>query len=347
MLKGVEGAINKDGLFTYEWGRDKPLSDALCWTGYTLGAMCLLGETEIAKRLMKGLLWMEELTGKPGYLPRCVYYGDKKFDYIQKVVITSEFADSKVGQEIVFLTDHDKFAAMKELGIWNNTSQDQYLGLFFGLHFASQSKSTEINRNARKLEMIVTARLIKDNMRIKNEDGKTCKFGKLNRFYQHVFFPDMKWNWRDKIMLKLMPLMKFQDTLKRIVGSRLNRSNYFMILCGLFLICQHKPEMKRYFKSVYKHVRNEENFVFNAMYNKLFNANMPVDELIEKISDKNQYVSKNCVVERDYIVPIEDRPVSHWYPKESPVLEQYGDDYTNRWTTRADCLLALAIQGMR
>jgi len=330
MIKGVKEAINRDGVFPYEWGRDKPLSDQLCLTGYTLGAMCLLGETDIAKRLMKGLLWMEELTGKPGYLPRCVYYGNKEYDYIKKINL--------------YVGSATEGMAGNRIGIWNDTSQDQYVGLFFGLHFARRVEDTSISNDAIGLTARLQGRLVKDKMRIKNEDGKTCKHGKLNRFFQHIFFPYMKWTWRDKLTLKLMPLMKLQDTLKRIMGNRLNRSNFHMILCGLFLISQHKPEIKKYYKSVYKHLKNEENFVFNAMYNVLFNKNKPVEEIIERTPSRCQYVSKNCIVKRDYIVPIEDRPVSHWYPKEDPYMEQIDNaEYTNRYTTRADCLLALAI----
>ena len=323
MLEGVKEAINRDGVFPYEWGRDKPLSDQLCLTGYTLAAMCLLGEIALAKKLMDGLLLMEKLTFKQGYLPRCIYYGAKEFDYIKKTT---------------------KGMGKKDVGIWNDTSQDQYVGLFFGLHFAEKSKDKWLNNTACGLEDRVRMRLNLDKMKIKNEDGKTCKHGKLNRFFQHIFFPYMKWTWRDKLTLKLMPLMKLQDTLKRIMGNRLNRSNFHMILCGLFLISQHKPEIKKYYKSVYKHLKNEENFVFNAMYNVLFNKNKPVEEIIERAPSRCQYVSKNCIVKRDYIVPIEDRPVSHWYPKEDPYMEQIDNaEYTNRYTTRADCLLALAI----
>jgi len=334
MIKGVKEAINRDGVFPYEWGRDKPLSDQLCLTGYTLGAMCLLGEIDIAKRLMKGLLWMEELTGKPGYLPRCVYYGDKEFDYIKRIGLYKGTATEGM--------------AGNPIGIWNDTSQDQYVGLFFGLHFARRVEDTSISNDAIGLTARLQGRLIKDKMRIKNEDGKTCKFGKLNRFYQHVFFPDMKWTWRDKLMLKLMPLMKLQDTLKRIVGSRLNRSNYHMMLCGLYLICQHKPEFVKYYKSVYKHVEKEDNGLFNAMYNSLTGDDKPVKEIVDRMTDRCQYISKSDVIERDYIVDTEDRPFSHWAWKEDPYMEKADDaEYTNRYGTHADGLLALAINGRK
>ena len=324
MIKGVKEAINRDGVFPYEWGRDKPLSDQLCLTGYTLGAMCLLGEIEIAKRLMKGLLWMEKLTGKSGYLPRSVYYGDKEFDCIKRVF-------SGIGK--------------KEVGIWNDTSQDQYLGLFFGLHYASKMKDINISHYAIGLEERVKSRLRVENYKIINEEGKNCKHGKLNRFFQHIFFPYMEWTWRDKLTLKLMPLMKLQDTLKRIVGKRLNRSNYHMMLCGLYLISQHKPEFKKHYKAVYNHVKNEENALFNAMYNSLTGKDKPVKEIVDRMTDRCQYISKSDIIERDYIVPTEDRPFSHWAWKEDPYMEQADNaEYTNRYGTHADGLLALAIQ---
>ena len=325
MLKGVIQSMNGDGgMFEYEWGRDKPLSDQLCWSGYTLAAMCLLGEEKIAQKLIDSLEWMETLTGKDGYLPRCVYYGDKKFDYIKILNLYGG------------------------LGIWNDTSQDQYLGLFFGLHFARTYKESNLGWKACELERRLRDTLIKDKMRIKNEDGKTCKFGKLNRFYQHIFFPDMKWNWRDKLMLKLMPLMKWQDTLKRIQGKRLNRSNYHMMLCGLYLICQYKPEFVKYYKAVYKHVEKEDNGLFNAMFNSLTGDDKPVKEIVDRMTDRCQYISKSDVIERDYIVDTEDRPFSHWAWKEDPYMEKADDaEYTNRYGTHADGLLALAINGRK
>ena len=330
MLEGVKEAINRDGVFPYEWGRGKPLSDQLCLTGYTLGAMCLLGETDIAKRLMKGLLWMEELTGKPGYLPRCVYYGEKEYDYIKKVdLYASTTTEGMAGNRI---------------GIWNDTSQDQYVGLFFGLHFAEKSKDKWLNNTACGLEDRVRMRLNLDKMKIKNEDGKTCKHGKLNRFFQHIFFPYMKWTWRDKLTLKLMPLMKLQDTLKRIMGKRLNRSNYHMMLAGLYLICQYKSEFKKHYKAVYNHVKKEDNALFNAMLNSLTGKDKPVKEIVDRMTDRCQYISKSDIIERDYIVPVEDRPFSHWQWKEDVYMEQPDDaEYTNRYGTHADGLLALAI----
>ena len=324
MLEGVKRAINRDGLLVYEWGRDKPLSDQLCWQGYTLATMCLLGEEELAKKLMKGLLWMEELTDKAGYLPRCVYYGEKEYDYIKRVHTLPRVS----------------------VGIWDNTSQDQYLGLFFGLCFAQQTKDRWLSCYARELVARVRRTLIRDDMNIKNEEGKICKFGKLNRFYQHTFFLDMRWTWRDKLMLKLMPLMKYQDVLKRVTGSRLNRSNYHMMLAGLYLICQYKPEFKRYYRAVYEHVANEDNAFFNAMYNKLIGKDKPVKSIVAKMP-KPQYVGKLDMIERSYIVAIEKRPNSHWMWKEDPYMERYDGNmhYVNRYNTRADGLLALAIEG--
>ena len=334
MIKGVEEAIDRHGIFPYEWGRGKPLSDQLCLTGYTLGAMCLLGETDIAKRLMKGLLWMEELTGKPGYLPRCVYYGEKEYDYIKKVDL---YAGTSVGG-----------MAGNRIGIWNDTSQDQYVGLFFGLHFAMESGDGDLRFEALKLIERLRQRLKIDDHKIKNEEGKTCKHGKLNRFFQHIFFPYMKWTWRDKLMLKLMPLMKLQDTLKHIMGKRLNRSNYHMMLAGLYLICQYKPEYKKHYKSVYNHVKKEENALFNAMFNSLTGKDKPVKEIVGRMTDRCQYISKSNIVERDYIVPMEDRPYSHWAWKEDPYMEQPDNaEYTNRYGTHADGLLALAIDDKR
>lgn len=323
MIKGVKEAI-LGGFFFYEWGRDKPLSDMLCWSGYTLATMCLLGEKIIAKEIIEGLLRMEELTDKPGYLPRCVYYGEKKFDYIKKIKMRGTM-----------------------VGIWNDTSQDQYLGLFFGLHFALQTMNIDLDAKVKAVELMerLRMRLKVDGYKIKNEEGKTCKHGKLNRFYRHIFFPDMKWTWRDKLTLKLMPLMKWQDTLKRIQGKRLNRSNYHMMLCGLYLICQHKPEFIKHYKAVYNHVKSEENALFSAMFNSLTGDNKPVKEIIDRLPEKCQYVSKSDMTERDYIVPVEDRPYSHWLWKEDPYMEQTDNaEYTDRFGTHADGLLALAIE---
>ena len=71
---------------------------------------------------------------------------------------------------------------------------------------------------------------------------------------------------------------------------------------------------------------------------------MPVKTIVEKMP-KPQYVNKSDIVKRAYIVPTEDRPNSHWMWKEDPYMEQIDNaEYTDRYNTRADGLLALAIQ---
>ena len=82
------------------------------------------------------------------------------------------------------------------------------------------------------------------------------------------------------------------------------------------------------------------------MFNSL-TGKEPVKEIVDRMTDKCQYISKSDIIERDYIVETEMRPFSHWAWKEDPYMEQPDDaEYTNRYGTHADGLLAVAIDEM-
>ena len=302
IAKGIN--IDENGVAIYEWGRHKPLSDQLCWQGYALAYACIIEDTMLANRLISGLLYMEKATGKEGYLPRCIYTDEQEYDYIHKP---------------------------NGIGIWDDTSRDQYTGLMFGLWHAQGFA------DANELWMRVHE-TVKEDKGIVNQDGKACEFGKLNSFYQSLVSGRIEWGC--KLLASTFPLIKYYDCIKRFTGKRVNRSNYHMLLSGLYLLSRIDKGMGKYYDRLYEHVKNEENGLFEAMYNMIHHKQ---GEVIDTHRCKCQYVSRDCSTLRSYVVPLEDRPNSHWMWKEDPYYEVTNYQYTDRYNTDLDVRLAVAI----